>query len=125
MQRKGNPGLVNYARNLRRNMTKEEKHLWYDFLSTHQLKFTRQKVLGRYIADFYCAAVKLVIEVDGIQHATRDALAHDSERTDFLSGFGVTVLRIPNEAINNRFTEICNHINTTIKNLQDGTQDIN
>ena len=68
MERKGNRNLVPFARELRKNMTKEERRLWYDFLRNYPIKFTRQKVLGRYIADFYCAKAKLVVELDGSQH---------------------------------------------------------
>lgn len=68
MQRKFNKQLVPFARELRKEMTKEERHLWYDFLRTYSVRFTRQKILGRYIADFYCAEAKLIIELDGSQH---------------------------------------------------------
>ena len=62
---KHNKALVQNAKALRKNMTKEEKHLWYDFLRTYPIRFLRQKILGKYIADFYCAEAKLVIELDG------------------------------------------------------------
>ena len=65
MQRKHNPNIVLTARMLRKNMTKEENHLWYDFLRDYPIRFVRQKVLGKYIADFYCAKAKIVIELDG------------------------------------------------------------
>ena len=65
MQRKHNKEIVPTAKMLRKNMTKEEKHLWYDFLRTYPIRFSRQKVLGNYIADFYCSEAKLVIELDG------------------------------------------------------------
>ena len=68
MQSKHNEQLVPFAKQLRKEMTKEERHLWYDFLRTYPVRFTRQKVLGRYIADFYSAEAKLVIELDGSQH---------------------------------------------------------
>ena len=63
-----NRTLLSNARSLRKEMTKEERHLWYDFLRAYPIRFSRQKVLGKYIADFYCAAAKLVIELDGGQH---------------------------------------------------------
>ncbi|MBE6535584.1 MAG: DUF559 domain-containing protein, partial [Ruminococcaceae bacterium] len=72
MQRKHNKDIVPTAKMLRKNMTKEEKHLWYDFLRTYHIRFLRQKVLGRYIADFYCAEAKLVIELDGSGHYTEE-----------------------------------------------------
>ena len=98
-------------------MTKEEKHLWYDFLSAYPLKFTRQKILGKYIADFYCASAKLVVEVDGIQHKMRTAREYDEERTRFFNEYGITVIRIPNESINNDFYNMCSHIDRTVKAL--------
>ena len=70
MQRKHNKDIVSTAKMLRKNMTKEENHLWYDFLRTYPVRFSRQKVLGNYIADFYCAEAKLVIELDGSGHHT-------------------------------------------------------
>ena len=80
---KHNPKLTNVARMLRKNMTKEEKHLWYDFLRTYPVRFSRQKVLGKYIADFYCAEAKLVIELDGSGHYTEEGKQYDEERTAF------------------------------------------
>ena len=63
MDRKHNKGIVPVARALRKNMTREERHLWYDFLRNYPVRFSRQKVLGKYIADFYCAKAKLVVEL--------------------------------------------------------------
>ena len=68
MQSKHNKQLVPFAKQLRKEMTKEERHLWYDFLRTYSVRFSRQKVLGKYIADFYSAKAKLVIELDGFQY---------------------------------------------------------
>lgn len=68
MNRKYNKELVSIAKTLRKNMTNEENHLWYDFLKVYPIRFYRQKVLGKYIADFYCSKAKLVIELDGAQH---------------------------------------------------------
>ena len=65
------PRLTPRARELRKNMTPEERHLWYDFLRTYPVRFLRQKVVGEYILDFYCASVKLAVEVDGTQHYTQ------------------------------------------------------
>ena len=83
MQRKHNKDIVPTAKMLRKNMTKEEKHLWYDFLRTYPVRFSRQKVLGKYIADFYCAEAKLVIELDGSGHYTEEGKQYDEERTAF------------------------------------------
>lgn len=68
MDRKYNKNNISFAKELRKNMTKEERHLWYDFLRSYPVKFTRQKVLGRFIADFYCSEAKLIVELDGNQH---------------------------------------------------------
>ena len=84
MDRKHNTAIVSFAKDLRKNMTKEEKHLWYDFLKTHPARFLRQKVLGKYIADFYCAQAKLVIELDGSQHYKEEGREYDYERTSYL-----------------------------------------
>ena len=67
-QPKHNHDLVPFAKSLRNNMTKEERHLWYDFLRCYEFRFQRQKVLGKYIADFYCAKASIVVELDGSQH---------------------------------------------------------
>jgi len=89
MQPKHNKQLVPFAKQLRKEMTKEERHLWYDFLRSHPVRFSRQKVLGKYIADFYSAEAKLVIELDGSQHYDAGNLEKDAERTAFLEGYGL------------------------------------
>ena len=83
MQYKGNKNLVPRARELRKEMTREERRLWYEFLRTYPERFQRQKILGSYIADFYCARAKLVIELDGSQHYETEGTARDEERTRF------------------------------------------
>lgn len=115
MQRKHNKDLVSNAKELRRNMTKEEKHLWYDFLRGYPIRFSRQKVLGKYIADFYCAEAKLVIELDGREHYTKEAMQYDDERTAFLQQYGLTVIRIPNSKIHSDFHDVCVYIDDVIK----------
>ena len=117
MHKKYNPNLLPFAKALRKGMTPEEKHLWYDFLSKYPVKFTRQKILVKYIADFYCARAKLLIEIDGIQHKLREATEYDEERTEFLRERGITVIRISNEAINNDFYNMCSYIDRTVKAL--------
>ena len=115
MQSKHNAKLVPFARKLRKDMTKEERHLWYDFLRTYPIRFSRQKVLGQYIADFYCAQVKLVVELDGSQHYVDDGLANDAERTAFLAGYDITVVRISNKDVNENFQGVCEHIDHTVR----------
>lgn len=115
MQRKHNKDIVPIAKILRKNMTKEEKHLWYDFLRTYSVRFSRQKVLGRYIADFYCAEAKLVIELDGSGHYTEDGKRYDKERTAFLEEYGLTVVRILNSEIQKNFQGVCEYIDSLVK----------
>ncbi len=115
MQRKHNKAIVPAAKMLRKNMTKEEKHLWYDFLRTYQVRFSRQKVLGKYIADFYSAEAKLVIELDGSQHYTDEEQISDEIRTAFLEGYGLRVIRIPNSEIHSNFEGVCEYIDTVVK----------
>ena len=76
--------------------------------------FLRQKVLGRYIADFYCAEAKLVIELDGSGHFTEEGKQYDEERTAFLEEYGLTVIRIPNTDIHKNFRGVCEYIRKTI-----------
>ncbi len=115
MQSKRNPKLVSIARILRKNMTKEEKRLWYDFLRFYPVKITRQKVLGKYIADFYCAKAKLVIELDGSGHYSDQGKENDAERTAFLVGYGLTVIRISNLEIHSNFKGVCDYLDRIIQ----------
>ena len=115
MQSKHNQQLVPFAKQLRKEMTKEERHLWYDFLRNHPIRFSRQKVLGKYIADFYSAEAKLVIELDGSQHYEDINAEKDAERTAFLEGYGLTVIRIPNNEVMRNFCGVCEHINAAVR----------
>ena len=113
--RKYNKKLVVLAKNLRNNATKEENRLWYDFLRTHKIKFSRQKVLGKYIADFYSAKARIVIELDGAQHYEDNQIEYDIERTEFFNKYGLTVIRISNLDVNKNFEAVCNYIDEIIK----------
>ena len=115
MQSKHNKQLVPAAKQLRKDMTKEERHLWYDFLRTYPVRFSRQKVLGRYIADFYSARARLVIELDGSQHYEDCNLGKDAERTAFLESYGLKVIRIPNNEVNCNFRNVCMYIDRLVK----------
>lgn len=115
MQRKYNKQLVPFAKQLRREMTKEERHLWYDFSRSYPVRFSRQKVLGKYIADFYSAEAKLVIELDGSQHCEDGNMEKDTERTTFLEGYGLTVIRIPNNEVSRNFRGVCAYIDVAVK----------
>ena len=88
-------------------MTKEEKHLWYDFLKEMPETFNRQKIIGKYIVDFYCASAKIVIELDGSQHYENDGVNSDKTRDEYLNSLGLIVLRYSNSDINCRFDEVC------------------
>ncbi len=105
-----NSKLTGFSQNLRKNMTKEERHLWYDFLKPLPITFKRQKVFGNYIVDFYCAEAKLVIELDGSQHYDEDAMKYDTERTGYLNNLGLTVLRYTNLDIQRNFRGVCDDI---------------
>lgn len=102
-----NADLRPYAQALRTGMTREEKHLWYDCLRDLPLTFNRQKVMGRYIVDFYCAEARLVIELDGSQHYESEGRAADTERDAWLRERGLTVLRFSNADIHRRFDSVC------------------
>ncbi|MBO4306342.1 MAG: endonuclease domain-containing protein [Clostridia bacterium] len=115
MQYKGNPQLVPFAGVLRKNMTRQEKKLWYRFLSKYPVRFYRQKVLGKYIADFYCAKASLVIELDGSQHYKYRELEHDAERTLFLEDYGLSVIRISNYEVDSNFEGVCLYIDNIVK----------
>ncbi len=114
MAHKYNSDLIPRAKDLRKNMTKEERHLWYDFLRSYPLRFVRQKVLGKYIADFYCAQANLVIELDGSQHFESADRAYDLERTAYLNRMGIRVIRIPNNAVNQNFVGVCEYIDLAV-----------
>jgi len=115
MQAKHNKQLVPLAKQLRKEMTKEERHLWYDFLRGCPVRFSRQKVLGRYIADFYSTEAKLVIELDGSQHYEDRNAEKDADRTTFLQNYGLTIIRIPNNEVNRNFRGVCEYIDTAVK----------
>ncbi len=115
MQRKHNKQLIPMAKHLRKEMTKEERHLWYDFLRSYPVRFSRQKVLGKYIADFYSAEARLVIELDGSHHYGDRNIEKDADRTAFLEGYGLTVIRIPNNEVSRNFHGVCEYIDAAVK----------
>ena len=108
MQSKHNKQLVPFAKQLRKEMTKEERHMWYDFLRTYPVRFSRQKVLGKYEA-------KLIIELDGSQHYEDVNTEKDSERTAFLEGYGLTVIRIPNNEVMRNFRGVCEYVDGAVR----------
>ena len=115
MRYKHNKELVPYAKALRKAMTPEERRLWYDFLRSYPVRFSRQKVLGRYIAGFYCAGAKLVIELAGSQHYEGSGMERDRMRTAYLRQYGLRVLRIPNNAVMQNFPGVCTYIDTAVR----------
>lgn len=96
-------------------MTPQERHLWYDFLRSYPTRFLRQKVIDRFIADFYCASARLVIELDGAQHFTKESLSYDAERTRALNALGLTVLRFTNREIDTAFDAVCARIDAAVR----------
>jgi very-short-patch-repair endonuclease len=96
-------------------MTPEENKLWYQFLRNYDIRFSRQRVIGNYIADFYCRRANLVIEIDGAQHYTPDSIEYDKERTEFLKTCGIEVLRFLNKDINYNFENVCVYIDKIVK----------
>ena len=115
MKHKHNPDLTDNAKALRKRMTKEERHLWYDFLRSYPVRFLRQKVIGDYIVDFYCASAKLVIELDGSQHYEEAGLLRDKIRTERIEAYDVTVIRIPNSEVWGNFSGVCEYIDELVK----------
>ncbi len=110
MNTRNNSKLTRNAQELRKSMTKEERHLWYDFLKLQPVTFNRQKVIGKYIADFYCADKKMVIELDGSQHYMDEGEQADRERDTYFASLGLTVLRYSNRQIHIEFDRVCNDI---------------
>ena len=113
-----NANLTKLARELRKNQTKEEALLWYRFLSKQSPRFHRQYVIGNYIVDFYCHKAKLVIELDGSQHYEPEGLRQDAVRDDYLKSQGLTLLRIPNNAIKENFPGVCEEIFSYMQNTE-------
>ena len=110
MNQSNNPKLRSNAQALRKNMTKEERRLWYDFLRGLPVTVNRQKVVGGYILDFYCASAKIAIELDGSQHYKDENREYDKDRDRFLAGKGIKVLRYSNADVNRNFTAVCEDI---------------
>ena len=118
MSYKYDKGLKQNSQILRKNMTKEEKRLWYDFLKDLPVQFKRQKMIGHYIVDFYCAKLKIVIELDGSQHYEEDNIEYDKQRTEFLNELGITVLRYSNVEINTNFQGVCTDLMYKLKLIE-------
>ena len=103
------------ARRLRREMTPHERKLWYLFLRKYPVKIYKQRIIGKFIVDFYCAPAKLVIELDGSQHFETQGIAYDAERSAYLEGLGLEVLRFSNSDVDRKFRGVCTQIDFAIK----------
>jgi very-short-patch-repair endonuclease len=112
---KYNKGLIPYAKALRKNMTPQERKLWYEFLSTYPVRFQRQKTIEHYIADFYCSSAKLVIEIDGGGHYSEEKQHYDEKRTKALKSVGLDVLRFTNIDVMKNFEGVCLEIDKAVK----------
>ncbi len=110
-----NQNLKKNAQSLRKNQTKEESLLWYQFLRRYPCQFRRQYVIGNYIVDFYCHRAKLVVELDGSQHYDPEGINRDAERTQYLESLGIMVLRFSNLDVLQRFQSVCEMIDNVVK----------
>ena len=111
---KKNNKLLNIAKNLRYNMTKQERHLWYDFLRSYPVKIYKQRIIDNYVVDFYCSQARLAIEIDGSQHYSEQGEAYDCKRSKILERYGIYVLRFSNRDVDDNFEGVCYMINETI-----------
>ena len=118
---KMNQKMLRNSQKLRRDMTKEERHLWYDFLKTYPVQFKRQSPIGTYIVDFYCFKAKLVVELDGSQHCEPSEMEYDKRRTAFLEEKGMYVLRFSNLDVMRSFRSVCEDIDRAVRDRIDFT----
>ena len=114
MNKTNNSKLTGLSKTLRKNMTKEERHLWYDFLKTLPVTIHRQKVIGNYIVDFYCAEAGVIIELDGSQHYETENAIKDKEREGYFNSLGIVVLRYSNLDVLKNFEGVCQDISAKI-----------
>jgi len=110
-----NCALIENGRQLRKNMTRHEKHLWYDFLRSFPIKWYRQRPIDHYIVDFYCSKARLVLELDGSQHYTIESEEYDEIRTEILEAYQLDVMRISNMEIDRNFQKVCQMIEWTVE----------
>jgi very-short-patch-repair endonuclease len=110
-----NKKLKPYAKKLRNNTTRHENRLWYEFLRTHPIQFNRQMIIKNYIADFYSAKARLIIELDGSQHYTEEGIARDTAREEILKSLDLEVLRFSNLEIDRNFDGVCESINRAVQ----------
>ena len=110
-----NTALRKNARDLRKNMTKQERRLWYEFLSQYDIKWRRQQIIENYIADFYAAAARLVVELDGSQHFEPQNMKYDEKRTERIEKYNIEVLRFSNLEVDKCFREVCETIDYRVE----------
>ena len=107
--------LKKYSRKLRKEMTEEEKKLWYKYLRSYPKQFRRQLPIQQFIVDFYCSEAKLAIEIDGSQHYEEEKVMSDVKRDEILSNLGIKVIRYNNRQINIEFRSVCEDIDRIVK----------
>lgn len=107
---------IGRARSLRENMTREERHLWYDFLRYCRPRFRRQEIISNYILDFFCHEAKLAVELDGSQHCDPLMQQYDAQRTAHMQNLGITVVRFSNRDVMNNFSGVCQFILQSLEN---------
>lgn len=108
------------SQDLRKHMTKEERHLWYDFLKTYPVQFKRQYSIGPYFVDFYCYHARLIVELDGSQHYAPETIAYDNARTQYMQEQGFSVLRFSNSDVMTQFRAVCEAIDAAAKSRLQG-----
>ena len=109
-----NNKMLDTARKLRREMTPQERKLWYLFLRKYPVKIYKQRIIESFIVDFYCTDARLVIELDGSQHYTEQGQCYDKERSLILQEYGLKVLRFSNSDVDFRFDHVCEAIHNEI-----------
>ena len=107
---------IEFAKQLRKEATPQERRLWYCFLAQYPVRFQRQKPIGAFIADFYCHEAKLVVELDGSQHFSEEGIKRDRFRTERLEGYDLNVIRFTNREIDENFLGVCEYIDFVVKN---------
>jgi very-short-patch-repair endonuclease len=112
---KQDPVMKERAQKLRREATPEENKLWFQYLRTSKPQWYRQRVIGPYIADFYCKKSKVVVELDGGQHYEEQAVTYDAKRSNYFESEGILVLRFTNTDVRRRFYQVCEMIERTVK----------
>ncbi len=116
---KRNSNLLENAKELRREMTKQEKHLWFDFLRHYPIKIYKQRIIENFIVDFYCHKAHLAIELDGSQHYSAEGKLYDDLRSKVIEQYGILVLRFSNFDIDDKFEGVCSVIDKTIRERVD------